>query len=177
VAERSRFTVGMVSLSLGLGMLMMGCSGSGSVTSQAETKTTPSETVQVSTSEQTLPISATVSVGEQTIGLEVAKTPEQQEKGLMFRTKLEPDRGMLFSFTPARPVGFWMKNTLIELDMVFLRNGKVVAVASNVPPCKTDPCPVYGPQAEVDQVIELRGGRAKELGIKAGDRLVVKPVK
>lgn len=180
-AERQRITVGMMSISFGLGVWMMGCSTSVPMAAQPETTATPSQTtageaVQVTTTGQTLPIAATVNVSGQTIQLEVAQTPEQQAMGLMFRTKLDADRGMLFPFTPARPVGFWMKDTLIGLDMVFLRNGKVVAVASNVPPCKIDPCPVYGPQTAVDQVIELRGGRAKELGIKTGDRLNITTV-
>ncbi|MGQ9872919.1 DUF192 domain-containing protein [Leptodesmis sp.] len=122
---------------------------------------------------QILPISAQIKVGDQTIGLEVAKTEQQQEMGLMYRKQLEDNRGMLFPFHPPRPVGFWMKNCLISLDMVFLRNGQVVAIAHNAPPCQKEPCPVYGPPVSVDQVIELRGGRAKELGIKAGDRLVI----
>jgi uncharacterized membrane protein (UPF0127 family) len=122
---------------------------------------------------QSLPISAQVKVGDQIIGLEVAKTEQQQEMGLMYRKQLEDNRGMLFPFNPPRPVGFWMKNCFITLDMVFLRDGKVVAIAHNAPPCQKEPCPIYGSPATIDQVIELRGGRAKELGIKEGDRLVV----
>ncbi len=122
---------------------------------------------------QSLPISAQVKVGDQMIALEVAETEQQQEMGLMYRKQLEDNRGMLFPFNPPRPVGFWMKNCLINLDMVFLRKGKVIQVAYNVPPCQKEPCPVYGSPAEVDQVIELRGGRAKELGIQKGDQLVV----
>ncbi|MGA7934044.1 MAG: DUF192 domain-containing protein [Kovacikia sp.] len=122
---------------------------------------------------QVLPISAQVKIAGQDIQLEVARTPEQQEIGLMYRTELPDDRGMLFPFDPPRPVGFWMKNCAISLDMIFLRGDKVLAIASNAPPCKTEPCPVYGPKSPVDQVIELRGGRATELGIKVGDRLVV----
>lgn len=136
---------------------------------------TASTAVQEMAMGQTLPISAQVKVGDQTIDLEVAKTEQQQAMGLMYRQQLEDNRGMLFSFSPPRPVGFWMKNCLINLDMVFLRNGQVVAIANNVPPCQKEPCPVYGPPVNVDQVIELRGGRAKELGIKQGDRLVVQP--
>lgn len=130
-------------------------------------------TVQNLAMGQTLPIAAQVKVGDQLIGLEVAKTEQQQAMGLMYRKQLEDNRGMLFSFSPPRPVGFWMKNCFINLDMVFLRNGQVVAIANNVPPCQKEPCPVYGPPVDVDQVIELRGGRAKELRIKPGDRLVV----
>ncbi len=122
---------------------------------------------------QMLPVSAQVQVGDQLIQLEVARTVEQQSMGLMYRTALDANHGMLFPFSPPRPVSFWMKNVVIDLDMVFLRNGQVVSVSSKVPPCKTEPCPVYGPQDLIDQVIELRGGRAAELGIKPGDRLPV----
>lgn len=124
---------------------------------------------------QTLPITAQVTIADQTIALEVAKTPEQQAIGLMHRPSLPADRGMLFIFQPPRQVGFWMKNVQFDLDMVFLNNGTVVAVAPQVPPCTADPCPVYGPPTPVDQVIELQGGRAAELGIAVGDRLVIEP--
>jgi len=123
---------------------------------------------------QSLPIGATLKVKDQMIELEVAETTEQQAIGLMYRTSLAADRGMLFPFTPARSVGFWMKNVSINLDMVFLYRERVVAIASNVPPCQKDPCPIYGAQGlMVDQVIELRGGRAAELGIRVDDRLMV----
>lgn len=164
-----------VGVSIGLSMLMIGCSSSPPIAAPPEPSS--GEAVPVSNAGQSLPITAKVDVGGQVIQLEVAKTPNQQAMGLMFRSKLDDDRGMLFPFNPPRPVSFWMKNVLIDLDMVFLQNGKVVAVADSVPPCKTDPCPVYGPASSVDQVIELRGGRAKELGIKAGDRLTIQPVR
>jgi uncharacterized membrane protein (UPF0127 family) len=122
---------------------------------------------------QNLPVSAQVKVSGQVIQLEVARTVEQQAMGLMFRTSLADNRGMLFPFNPPRRVGFWMKNVAIKLDMVFLSNGRVAAIAANVPPCTADPCPTYGPPVQIDQVIELRGGRAAELGIRLGDRLVV----
>jgi uncharacterized membrane protein (UPF0127 family) len=123
---------------------------------------------------QMLPISAQAEMAGQRISLEVARTPQEQAMGLMYRTSLAPDRGMLFSFEPPQPVNFWMKNTIIPLDMVFLRNGEVKAIAANVPPCTTTPCPTYGPGTEIDQVIELRGGRAAELGLKVDDRVSVK---
>lgn len=123
---------------------------------------------------QELPISATVQIGNQVIQLEVAKTADQQEMGLMYRKELAANRGMLFPFGSPRPVGFWMKNCFINLDMVFLRDGKVESIATNVPPCTKEPCPVYNSKVPVDQVIELRGGRAQELGLKVGDRLTVK---
>jgi hypothetical protein len=175
-----------------VGVLLIGVMGFGCATPNAS-QTQPSDrpsvpvmetvedpiiaAVQDTVTRQSLPLSAQVRVGNQVIQLEVAKTVEQQAIGLMNRKELAGDRGMVFLFSPARPVSFWMKNTLIALDMVFVHKGRVVAVSKNVPPCKADPCPTYGPgQSLVDQVIELRAGRAAELGIKAGDPLVVKPL-
>lgn len=123
---------------------------------------------------QTIPISAQAIIAGQEIQMEVAQTPQQQAIGLMYRKSLAANRGMLFPFNPPQPVNFWMKNTLIPLDMVFLRNGVVQDIARNVPPCTSDPCPTYGPKTTViDQVIELRGGRSTELGLKVGDRVTI----
>ncbi|WP_024544830.1 DUF192 domain-containing protein [Picosynechococcus sp. NKBG15041c] len=126
---------------------------------------------------QILPITATAQVvgRDQTFALEVAKTPEQQALGLMFREFLPDDRGMLFEFNPPRPVSFWMKNCLINLDMIFLRDGVIQAIAHDVPPCETEPCPSYGPprNVNIDQVIEIRGGLAAEIGLSEGDQITV----
>lgn len=126
-------------------------------------------------SPQVLPLTARVIIADQIIDLEVANTPQEQEIGLMFRTELLPNRGMLFPFQPARAIGFWMKNTLIPLDMVFLHQGIIKKIEAQVPPCTADPCPSYGPlfNVDIDQVIELSNGRAAELGLKEGDRLTV----
>jgi uncharacterized protein len=122
---------------------------------------------------QKLPVSATVTIGKQIIMLEVARTSEEQSTGLMYRNELAQDRGMLFLFNPPRSVQFWMKNTLIPLDMLFMSNGVVKYIGNNIPPCKVASCPSYGPEQNVaiDGVIELRGGSATALKIKVGDRL------
>ncbi|MEB3340157.1 DUF192 domain-containing protein [Okeania sp.] len=120
---------------------------------------------------QMLPISAQANFSGQVVNLEVAQTPLEQAVGLMFRTELPDERGMLFSIAPPRTVNFWMRNVFINLDMVFLRNGEIQAIFSNLPPCETEPCPTYGPDIPVDRVIELRGGRAIELGLTVGDRV------
>ncbi|BFM39434.1 DUF192 domain-containing protein [Synechocystis sp. LKSZ1] len=125
---------------------------------------------------QQLPVTAQLPVAGQVIDLEVAQTPEQQAKGLMFREQLAPNRGMLFAFSPPRVARFWMKNTLIDLDMIFVYQGRIVMILDRVPPCRQDPCPVYGPWAEVDQVIELAAGQAEHLGLKVGDSLTVRAV-
>jgi uncharacterized protein len=122
---------------------------------------------------QVLPISAEVTIGDQRIQLEVARTDDEQSRGLMYRPALPDDRGMLFPFDPPRPLRFWMRNTPQPLDMVFLLNGEVKAVIANVPPCTSQSCPTYGPGLDVNQVIELRSGRAAELGLKAGDQLKI----
>lgn len=122
---------------------------------------------------QMLPISAEAKIAQQTIKLEVAQTPQQQAIGLMFRESLPSDRGMLFPFESPKIARFWMKNVLIPLDMVFIKGDRIVEIAVNVPPCKTESCPVYGPDALVDRVLELPGGKSQELGIKPGDAIAI----
>jgi uncharacterized membrane protein (UPF0127 family) len=124
--------------------------------------------------EQALPIGATLAIGNEILELEVAKTPQQQEIGLMNRRSLAANRGMIFLFSPPRVTLFWMKNTLIPLDIIFLSQNKVIAIYHNVQPCKKNPCPTYGPLTAIDRVIELSGGRAKTLGLQIGDSLEVK---
>jgi uncharacterized protein len=127
---------------------------------------------------QKLPLSARVVVNRQPILLEVARTAPEQSMGLMYRTDIAKDRGMLFVFNPPRPVKFWMKNTLIPLDMIFMSNGVVKYIGTEILPCEGDPCPSYGPTGNIniDRVLELRGGRAAELRIKVGDRLKIQNI-
>ena len=145
-----------------LSMTLMGCDA---------TSTAMPETTALG---QSLPISAQFAVGSRIVGLEVAKTPAQQATGLMHRTTLAGDRGMLFEFNPPQSVRFWMKDVVIPLDMIFVKDGKVKAILDAVPPCNTTPCPTYGPGIPIDRVIELRGGRAKELGLNVGAPIEIK---
>jgi len=95
--------------------------------------------------------------------VEVARTPEEQAKGLMFRTSLPENGGMLFPFEKPRFASFWMKNTLIPLDMVFIRaDGSVDRIAENTIPENLEPVVSGG---EVSAVLELAGGTAAKLGI------------
>jgi uncharacterized membrane protein (UPF0127 family) len=123
---------------------------------------------------QKLPISAIANFpqGKQ-IKLEVARTPQQQAMGLMYRPALPDDQGMLFKFPSPQPVSFWMKNVPVALDMVFIYQDTIKAIAAAVPPCKEEPCPTYGPNTPINQVIELRSGRAAELGLKVGDKVKI----
>ena len=100
--------------------------------------------------------------------LEVPRTPRQYAWGLMARPRLGELRGMWFRFEPASPVSFWMHRTLVPLDMVFLRGGRVIAIEASAQPCPRLPCPSYGPGEHADGVVELDGGEAKRLGIRVG---------
>jgi hypothetical protein len=143
--------------------------------SQPIKTTAPTQPNAVVDPAQYLPIAATVNIAGREIQLEVAATAQQQAQGLMFRPPLPDDRGMLFPFTPARPVAFWMKNTPSPLDMIFLLNGQVQAIARNATMCVSDPCPIY-PEGGVmaDNVIEVRAGLTQELGLKEGDQVMIK---
>lgn len=101
--------------------------------------------------------------------VEVARTEPQQAQGLMNRRALAADAGMLFPFDPPRPAAFWMRNTLIPLDMIFIRpDGTIARIAANTVPMSEE---LVGVEEPVTAVLELRGGRAAELGIQAGDRV------
>lgn len=125
---------------------------------------------------QNLPISAQATFPKGSkIKLEVARTQEQQMMGLMYRPALPDNRGMLFVFPSTQPaVRFWMKNTPVSLDILFLHNGVIKYIETAAPPCNSEPCPTYySPYVPIDQVIELRSGRAKELGLQIGDNVKI----
>jgi hypothetical protein len=98
--------------------------------------------------------------------VEVAATPEQQERGLMFRKSLAADRGMIFPYSPPQDVSFWMRNTLIPLDIIFIRADGTIVRVTNAKALDETPLPSGEPIAAV---LEIRGGRAAELGIGEGD--------
>lgn len=123
---------------------------------------------------QLLPVTAVAQIRGETFDIEVAKTSAEQSLGLMFRSTLPDNRGMLFPFSPPRQVSFWMKDVPVALDIVFLQEGKVVAITPEVPPCPNLPCPAYGPENQtIDQVLELRSGRAAEIGLQIGDTVSI----
>lgn len=125
---------------------------------------------------QLLDVSAIAQIKDQTFQLEVAQTPQQQALGLMFRSELPANRGMLFPFPNPRRASFWMKDVPVPLDMVFIYAGEVVGIIT-APPCTAEPCDTYGPGNQiVDQVLELRGGRAAEIGLAVGDAVVIQPL-
>jgi uncharacterized membrane protein (UPF0127 family) len=116
-----------------------------------------------------LPLVVRTAKGEHRFDVEIAATPEAQEKGLMFRKDLAPDKGMLFPMDPPRLASFWMKNTIIPLDMIFVRtDGSIAFIGANIAPYSREPVSAGIPVAAV---LELSGGRAAALGIKEGDRV------
>lgn len=115
----------------------------------------------------------TIAIGGATGGkthvfrVEVARTGQEQAKGLMFRTALGPDEGMIFPMSPPREASFWMRNTVIPLDIIFIgTDRRILNIAANTTPYSETPVPSAGP---VIGVLELAGGRAAQLGIGPGD--------
>jgi uncharacterized membrane protein (UPF0127 family) len=104
------------------------------------------------------------------ITLDLATTPEELARGLMFRPSLPDDRGMLLLFPEERLPNIWMKNTLVHLDLVFLDNsGRVVDVIERVAPCAADPCPHYIPRHPARTVLEVAAGVAGRHALQGGD--------
>jgi uncharacterized membrane protein (UPF0127 family) len=102
--------------------------------------------------------------------VELADTTEERTLGLMHRKSLPADRGMLFVFDEEKVYPFWMKNTLIPLDIIWISAGKeVVFVSRDTPPCVSNPCPLVTPDAPAKYVLEVNAGIAESLGIEPGD--------
>ena len=116
---------------------------------------------------KTLEISS--KTGVHVFAVEIADTEEARAKGLMFRKSLPEGQGMLFDFHKEQEVGFWMQNTYIPLDMIFIRrNGTISRIAENTQPLSTKIVPSGGP---VLAVLEVAGGTARKLGIAPGDKV------
>ena len=111
------------------------------------------------------------------IHAELADTPQKRAEGLMYREHLGADRGMLFTFLQAQPWTFWMKNTKIPLDIIWMNEKRqIVHIEQNVPICTRtdDSCPQYRPNDESLYVLELDGGRAESLKLQRGSKLQFK---
>ncbi len=107
--------------------------------------------------------------GKQHFTIEEAKTQPQMMQGLMYRRSMPADAGMLFEYDHPQPVAFWMKNTLIPLDMLFIgADGTVLDIHERAIPLSLDP---IGSDKPVLGVLELNGGTVSRLGIKRGDRI------
>jgi uncharacterized membrane protein (UPF0127 family) len=105
---------------------------------------------------------------------ELATDDASRERGLMMRTTLASDHSMLFVFPDTQPRWFWMKNTLIPLDILYFdADRRLVSMQLDVPPCKADPCPSYPSDAPARYVLELPAGTARRIGVETGDTLTV----
>ncbi len=117
----------------------------------------------------------TVAVKGHRFMAEIATTPREQQKGLMYRQSLAKGRCMIFIYDEDGSHGIWMKNCLISLDVVWISaDGKVVEMAENVPPCsplRGDDCPTYGGTVPARHFIEFAVGTIKSIGLKKGDRI------
>lgn len=137
----------LTALALSLALPMMACSKDASENASAAT----------------IPLTITSKGTAHKFNVEVARTNEEQDRGLMFRTSLPADGGMIFPFAKPRIGSFWMKNTLIPLDMLFIRaDGSIDRIAENTIPESLEPVVSGG---EVSAVLELAGGTAARLGI------------
>lgn len=115
------------------------------------------------------PLTIATANGPVKFQVEIADDEAERQHGLMFRKSLAPDRGMLFDFGDSAPRAFWMKNTLIPLDIIYIAaDGTIISIASMATPLNETPIPSHG---EAYGVLEIAGGRAGELGVRPGDKV------
>ena len=106
------------------------------------------------------------------IRAELADTPQKRSHGLMFREQLAPNAGMLFMFEEAGEWSFWMKNTKVALDILWLgADKKIVYIEENIPGCQKDPCPEYKPSKDALYALELPAGSVKREKLAKGMKL------
>ncbi|MBU4274316.1 DUF192 domain-containing protein [Patescibacteria group bacterium] len=106
---------------------------------------------------------------------EIANTPKTREKGLMFRENIEQNEGMLFIFPEEDIYSFWMKDTLISLDIIWLNSNKeIVFISRNNQPCADEPCSFINPETKAKYVLEINAGIAQETKISVGDKMELK---
>jgi uncharacterized membrane protein (UPF0127 family) len=119
--------------------------------------------------QQLQPLEIASKSGVHIFGVELVATPEEQARGLMFRRELPDMQGMLFDFHREQPTSFWMKNTYISLDMIFIRaDGRILSIAENTVPLSEALVSSGGP---VRAVLEVIAGTCKKLGVAPGDRV------
>lgn len=119
----------------------------------------------------------TVEVGGERFSVELATTPEAQAHGLMDRTSMSATHGMLFVFPDSVPRTFWMKDTLIPLDILFYdADRRLITIQADAQPCKADPCSVYASSGPARYVLELNAGTAARLGLRKGDVMTFRNV-
>ena len=112
---------------------------------------------------------------EYCFNVELAVTPEERSRGLMYKKELDSNSGMLFIFEKPGSYPFWMKNTFIPLDIIWIdENGKIVFVSENAQPCDKYLCPSIEPAENAKYVLELNGGASRKVGLVIGAKLDLK---
>ena len=106
------------------------------------------------------------------ISVEIAATPEKRDKGLSERKSLPENQGMLFLFEEPDYYSFWMKDTLIPLDFIWIRDGKVVGITQNIKPEDYQPPQVLAPKEKVNAVLEVNAGFVEKFNIKVGNKII-----
>lgn len=125
----------------------------------------------------TAPTRYVVTVGSTKVYAEAANTPAERETGLMNRTSLNGNAGMLFIFPTEQRQGFWMKDVRIPLDIVFITADlHVFEIFRSVPLCTSDPCVSYTPSEPIKYALEVNGGFSEQKGIASGDAVLITPV-
>lgn len=109
--------------------------------------------------------------GDHRVKVEVVTEPAEQARGLMYRRSLGKDSGMLFIFRQEGPQSFWMKNTLIPLDMIFISKDLVIVDIATMQPCASYPCPSYTSRQPVLYVLEVNAGYCRSRNISIGDKV------
>lgn len=105
---------------------------------------------------------------------EMASTPEERANGMMFRRNLSENEGMFFVFEKPEILSFWMKNTLIPLDIIFIDSDRrIINIKKMALPCEKDPCPLFSSGAPAQYVLEIGGGLSDKFGIMSGMKLVI----
>ena len=117
---------------------------------------------------------ASVCIRDSCFEAELATTSEERSRGLMYRESLAMDDGMLFVYPSEGIYQFWMKNTLIPLDMIWISSArKIVNINRSAQPCQPDYCPAINPGAESQYVLEINGGLSDRLGFEVGDDVLI----
>ena len=156
----------LAAMVVGLSLAATGCSAQEPTAKDQATAATPTATKPEAPLEA---LTIDTAKGRVDLMVEIADDEAERQRGLMYRTSLAPDRGMLFHFPDAAPRAFWMKNTYIPLDIIYIGpGGRIISIAAMTEPFNESPVPSKG---AASGVLEIYGGRAAELGIEVGDRV------